>query len=308
MVSGVDLGWLEDYLVLRELGSFTAAAERRNLSQSAFSRRIQALEAWLGVTLVDRSHRPHRLTSVALENDAELHRFLNHLYDLRSQLRGEQARASRLRVAVQHSLSISLFPRLVEDLRHNGFQPAYHLNCANRAECIEMMLRNEVDLLICHETEKLPALIPTNAAMRLVTGRDAMVLVGLPTSDALAGSPPANGQRLPLLTYPQSSFLGQVIWDQVMPQLTACFKVETVCISAFSSALRAMVLAGLGMAWLPRSLVGADIESNRLAALDPDRLHHPLDIAVYGRNPRDGDQDVALWQHLAQIDLGTLMT
>jgi DNA-binding transcriptional LysR family regulator len=299
----VDLGWLEDYLVLREVGSFTAAAERRNLSQPAFSRRIQALEAWLGVTLVDRSCRPHRFTSVAVENDGDLHRFLNQIYDLRSQLRGEQARASRLRVAVQHSLSICLFPRLVEDLRHGGFQPAYHLNCGDRSQCIEMMLRNEADLLICHETEKLPAPIPTSAAIRLLAGRDTMVLAGLPASiDRLAGGPP-----LPLLTYPQSSFFGTIIWEQAMPQLTAAFDVETVCISAFSSALRAMVLSGLGMAWLPMSLIGADIKSNLLAAIQPEKFNHPLDIVAYARHPKGNDQDVAMWQHLGQIDLAALM-
>ncbi|MDQ0391541.1 LysR family transcriptional regulator [Labrys monachus] len=303
----MDLGWLEDYLVLRELGSFTAAAERRNLSQPAFSRRIQALEAWLGVTLVDRSCRPHRFTPVALENDLDLHRFLNQIYDLRSQLRGEQARASRLRVAVQHSLSISLFPRLVESLRHNGFQPAYHLYCGDRSQCIDMMLRNEVDLLICHETDRTPAQIPSATAVRLIAGQDAMILVGLPDSAAFAAGAPAEGRKLALLTYPQSSFFGSVIWEQAMPRLTGRFEVETMCISAFSSALRAMVLAGLGMAWLPRSLVGADIRSGVLAAFDPDGLQHPLDIAIYAHRPRGSDQDVALWQHLAQIDLAALM-
>jgi DNA-binding transcriptional LysR family regulator len=303
----MDLGWLEDYLVLRELGSFTAAAERRNLSQPAFSRRIQALEAWLGVTLVDRTCRPHRFTPVALENDVDLHRFLNHIHDLRSQLRGEQARASRLRVAVQHALSISLFPRLVEDLRHNGFQPAYHLNCGDRSQCVEMLLRNEVDLLICHETAKAPAQIPASTAVRLIAGQDAMILVGLPGVGVLADGAPAGGQKLALLTYPQASFFGTIIWDHVMPQLTSRFEVQTMCISAFSSALRAMVLAGLGMAWLPRSLVGPDIKANVLAALDPESLYHPLDIAVYARHPRGDDQDVALWQHLAQIDLTALM-
>ncbi len=66
----MELGWLEDFLALRELGSFTAAAERRNISQSAFSRRIQSLEDWLGVTLIDRSVRPHRFTPVATETTA----------------------------------------------------------------------------------------------------------------------------------------------------------------------------------------------------------------------------------------------
>jgi DNA-binding transcriptional LysR family regulator len=303
----MDLGWLEDYIALREAGSFTAAAERRNLSQPAFSRRIQALEAWLGVTLVDRTCRPHRFTSVAVENDEDRHRFLNQLYDLRSQLRGEQARASRLKVAVQHSLSICLFPRLVEDLRHNGFQPAYHLNCGDRSQCIDMMLRNEADLLICHETEKSPALIPPSAAVRLLAGRDTMILVGLPSMEGAMGGRLAEGQRIPLLAYPRSSFFGMTLWDQAMPQLTAAFAVETVCISAFSSALRAMVLAGLGMAWLPVSLIGPDIKSNLLVAIEPERFNHPLDIAVYARQLRGGDQDVAMWQHLAQIDLAALV-
>lgn len=303
----MDLGWLEDYLALREVGSFTAAAERRNLSQPAFSRRIQALEAWLGVTLVDRTCRPHRFTPVAVENDGDLHRFLNQLYDLRSQLRGEQTRASRLRVAVQHSLSICLFPRLVEDLRHGGFQPAYHLNCGDRSQCIEMMLRNEADLLICHETEKSPALIPANAAVRLLAGRDTIVLAGLPNAETPSAGNVRPGRPLSLLSYPQSSFFGTIIWDQAMPQLTAAYEVETVCISAFSSALRAMVLAGLGMAWLPRSLIGPDLKSNLLAAIEPEKFNHPLDIVVYARHPKGNEQDVAMWQHLAQIDLAALM-
>jgi DNA-binding transcriptional LysR family regulator len=303
----MDLGWLEDYIALRELGSFTAAAERRNLSQPAFSRRIQALEAWLGVTLVDRTVRPHRLTSVAVENDEDLHRFLNQIYDLRSQLRGEQTRASRLKVAVQHSLSICLFPRLVEDLRHNGFQPAYHLHCGDRSHCVDMMLRNEADLLICHETEKLPARIPASDAVRLLAGRDTMILVGLPPAKGVRADRLVEGQRIPLLAYPRSSFFGMSLWDQTMPQLTAAFEVETVCISTFSSALRAMVLAGLGVAWLPVSLVGPDIKSNLLVAIGPERFNHPLDIAVYARQPRSGDQDIAMWQHLAQIDLATLV-
>jgi DNA-binding transcriptional LysR family regulator len=42
----MDLEWLEDFLALREVGSFTLAAERRNSSQSAFSRRIHAFNRW----------------------------------------------------------------------------------------------------------------------------------------------------------------------------------------------------------------------------------------------------------------------
>jgi len=54
----MDTGWLEDFITLAEEGNFSRAAETRNLSQPAFSRRIRALEEWVGTELVDRdTHR-----------------------------------------------------------------------------------------------------------------------------------------------------------------------------------------------------------------------------------------------------------
>ncbi len=55
--------WLEDFLVLSDLGNFRLAALQRNVSQPAFSRRIQALEAWIKTPLIDRSSHPSQLTA-----------------------------------------------------------------------------------------------------------------------------------------------------------------------------------------------------------------------------------------------------
>ena len=41
---------LEDFLCLTETRSFSRAAADRHIIQSAFSRRIMALEEWLGVS------------------------------------------------------------------------------------------------------------------------------------------------------------------------------------------------------------------------------------------------------------------
>ena len=54
--------WLEDFVSLAETRSFSRSAQLRHVTQPAFSRRIQALEAWAGVDLVDRSSYPTRLT------------------------------------------------------------------------------------------------------------------------------------------------------------------------------------------------------------------------------------------------------
>ena len=58
----MDTKWLEDFVSLAETRSFSRSAQLRHVTQSAFSRRIQSLEAWAGVELVDRSAYPTRLT------------------------------------------------------------------------------------------------------------------------------------------------------------------------------------------------------------------------------------------------------
>lgn len=58
----MDLIWLEDFLALADTRSFSRAAEARGVTQSAFSRRIRALEDWLGAGLVSRDSHPVALT------------------------------------------------------------------------------------------------------------------------------------------------------------------------------------------------------------------------------------------------------
>ena len=58
----MNLIWLEDFLALAATGNFSRAAEDRHSSQPAFSRRIRALEQWVGVDLLDRTTQPAKLT------------------------------------------------------------------------------------------------------------------------------------------------------------------------------------------------------------------------------------------------------
>ena len=53
----MDLDWLKDFLALAELKSFSRAADARNVTQPAFSRRVRALEEWVGTRLFSRGPR-----------------------------------------------------------------------------------------------------------------------------------------------------------------------------------------------------------------------------------------------------------
>jgi DNA-binding transcriptional LysR family regulator len=58
----VELDWLRTFLAVLDRGGFGAAAEQVHRSQSRVSAHIAALERELGVTLIDRSRRPARVT------------------------------------------------------------------------------------------------------------------------------------------------------------------------------------------------------------------------------------------------------
>jgi DNA-binding transcriptional LysR family regulator len=62
----MDLDWLKDFSALAELKSFSRAADARNVTQPAFSRRIRALEDWIGTPLFLRGAQGASLTRAGI--------------------------------------------------------------------------------------------------------------------------------------------------------------------------------------------------------------------------------------------------
>ena len=87
----MDTKWLEDFVSLADTNSFSRSAQLRHVTQPAFSRRIQALEAWAGVALVDRRSYPTRLTPAGAAFYAQAVEILQSLQSSRAQLRNPQA-------------------------------------------------------------------------------------------------------------------------------------------------------------------------------------------------------------------------
>lgn len=79
--------WLEDFVSLAETRSFSRSAQLRHVTQPAFSRRIQSLEAWAGTDLVDRSSYPTQLTPAGEILLTQALDFLQSLQNMRVLLR-----------------------------------------------------------------------------------------------------------------------------------------------------------------------------------------------------------------------------
>lgn len=87
----MDTKWLEDFVSLAETRSFSRSAQLRHVTQSAFSRRIQSLEAWAGASLVDRSAYPTQLTPAGATLYARALDILQSLQSSRTALRSTAA-------------------------------------------------------------------------------------------------------------------------------------------------------------------------------------------------------------------------
>ena len=104
----MNLSWLEDFLALAASGSFSRAAEERHMTQPAFSRRIRALEEWLGTELFDRSSQPARLTAAGEWFRDTAHDLVARVARVPGEARTvAQAHSTTLRFAATHALSFT---------------------------------------------------------------------------------------------------------------------------------------------------------------------------------------------------------
>ncbi|HEX7650365.1 MAG TPA: LysR family transcriptional regulator [Noviherbaspirillum sp.] len=81
MSMNFDLADLRAFVAVAELNSFRAAAESIHLSQPALSRRVEKLEAALGIRLFDRTTRSVSLTAVGRDFSKKARALLDDLED-----------------------------------------------------------------------------------------------------------------------------------------------------------------------------------------------------------------------------------
>lgn len=279
----MELKWLDDYLALIETGSFSAAAEKRHVSQPAFSRRIQQLEDWLGVSLIDRSRKPLRFTPLAAKHEADFRSLATQIYEFQVTLRSDANQSPGLVMAAQHSLAAWYLPTFLEELRSLMPDQRFRIRSENRDESVALLARGHADILLTYETRQTQSDVPPQLATCCQLGEDALVLVA---SARLCQSEDfMNPKRpLPLLCFPPESFFGQAIRTHALPELMHARLVTIQCVSEFSLGLREMALIHQGAAWLPRNLIAQDLQMGKLREVDSVGGEVPLRIVAYFSN------------------------
>lgn len=239
---------LQVFLALAEEKSFTRAAAKCHLSQSAFSSRIRLLETGLGTTLFDRTTR-----SVELTNDGRLFEIsAQQLYKEFSEiLENFQDHAARrkgsVKIATLPSLCSSWLPTVLANFRASYPGIEFMVIDDLSEICLDLLRSGQVDLAINSMMSTVDDLQATPI------GTDQFHLV-CPTGHPLLKARHISAEELvkhPFILQSRHSSVRQHIEFAVRP-LTLRTSMEV----HYMATIAGMVGAGLGLSIVPGLSLG----------------------------------------------------
>ena len=258
-------GDLNDYAYFAEVvahGGFAAAGRALREPKSKLSRRIAALEARLGVRLIERSSRRFRVTEIG-QGFYERCRSDRHGCGAGGSVgvrgAGRAARRCSLQLPDRHGRgAIVHFRRL-----HEGFPKAkLQVVAVDRAVGL---IDERIDVAV-----RVRAALDTDAALTMRTlGRSSRILVAAPTlaASCTVGDVAALSGLPTLATTDQ---MGEIVWEFSGPDgelRSIRHEPRMTCVDF--QALRDAAVTGLGVALLPDHTCRGELASGRLVHVFP---------------------------------------
>jgi len=294
----VDLKLFEDFLALADCRNFSKAAAFRNSTQSAFSRRIQLLEAWAGGDLIDRKASPLGLTpagdamvELAIENVRAIKHGREEIAAISSKS------ISTISFAVTYSLSLKFFPRWMHEIETKLGRSSIRLMSYDGERCREAVSRGDCHFMISHYQSRLGHDFEKSRLKSLVLATDTLIPVMTGNSErqllSLNGSP---GQpRIPYLKYTTGSFMGRTL-DLFLETLESPPDLETRFETSVAEGMKGMIVEGHGLGWLPKSLINGELEAGQLVRVGPASWDLDFEVRIFRPTTRLPKSAELLWQ------------
>lgn len=313
-MDAMETKWLEDFLSMAETLSFSKSARLRHVTQPAFSRRIQALENWLGAELIDRTSYPAKLTPAGQAFLVHAREMLEYSTYSRSVLRGKTTDfQAMITFAMPHTLSMMFFPKWLTEVERRAGKIPIKVEAGNTHDVVMQLVEGNCDILMCYHHPYQSIELDNERYEMLVIGKEPL----RPYSKAGAEGVPLHclpgtvEKPVPFLSYAPNTAFARTV-EKFISEDGRPVYLSRRCEGDLALALKMMAVHGHGVAWLPQSAVADDVESGALAlALDPSSPNRPdgQDIAWSGsmeiRIYRDRESRRALvdrvWNHLVRI-------
>jgi DNA-binding transcriptional LysR family regulator len=294
----MELAWLDDFIELAERLNFSRAAEARHVTQPAFSRRIQALEAWIGTPLFARTTHGVTLTAAGAHLRSRADAMARDIRQLRSETLEVAGReTASLSFTATHALSFTFFPKWIRDQERASPLGTINLISDSMTACEQIMLRGRAQFLLCHAHRDSPNRLENASFSSAVIGKDVLIPLSAPDTRgaALWSLDQSAKVPIPYLAYSAESGLGRIVGSRRAAKSGA---LDAVFTSHLAATLHSLALARRGIAWLPQSLAQDDLDSGRLIAAGGKAWRIPVEIRLFRANAHQGRAAEALWARL----------
>nr|WP_253283596.1 MULTISPECIES: LysR family transcriptional regulator [Ruegeria] len=292
------MNWLRDFECLARTLNFTRASDERNITQSAFSRRIKALESWVGLPLVNRATYPVQLTEAGKQFLPVAQAAISQLSESRQSLRDADRGDSRfIRFSVLHTIAVNFLATRIEELQKQIPDLRTRVLSDSLSTCCDLLVEGAVDILLCYYHHTVSPMIDETAFERKDLLKDRLIPVAAAQPVRALGWDLSrqDGPPIPYLAYDRSSFLGMVVENTVdrKPQNT-----ETIYVDSLVETIKRRLMTGSGFAWMPETSISAELDQGLLVPIGDDAWCATLTISAFS-NPASLDQIAhQLWQRL----------
>jgi DNA-binding transcriptional LysR family regulator len=253
----MNLRFIEAFVWVARLRSFTAAAEKLHATQAAISARIATLETDFGVKLFERDKRTVTLTN----SGEELLKYAEELLGMSARMReavsDRAAYGGFIALGVIEPVVLTWLPELLEALRRQFPKVRVEIHSYPTTHLHDELLRGNLALALTAEAIANPAIENSS-----ICGFQ-MGWIIAPTA---RGDPPLSDvellDRLPILTFMRNS----LVYRDVVAKLGTYCVGRINPMSSNSPAL-ALVKAGYGLATLPLATIASELQSGALIGL-----------------------------------------
>lgn len=269
----MDIDTLKSLVAVKETGSFSKAAYKLCISQSAVSKRIKQLEENLGVLLFDRQSPILELT------DAGKIVYKNSILimDSYSKLRKELVnlcKRSKINFCCTPSFGTRYIPRITHDFMNlHPVITNYNFSLANIEKIMEGLRDNSFQLAVVEHCDILP--FKGKILENLIN--DTLILTGSPSLGLPHGQAQIE-QLFPFNLYIRSS--GCCSRQTLEANLTTLgFSVENfnkVLVYDDLNMIIQLILAGSGIAYLARNVVQDYIDEGKLVRISIPQFEQVL--------------------------------
>lgn len=292
----MDTRWLQDFVCLGRTLNFSRAAEERNITQSAFSRRIKSLENWLGVPLILRSTFPVRLTDAGAQFLPVAQETVNRLTDTRQDIRGIYfGGAAFQRIAVLHTISLNFLTYRLGELEPELPNLRVRVFSDFLTSCCQLFSDGTCDFLLCYRHNNGAPFFDEE----LVARKDIGVERFSPVAEANAARERGwdlsarTPKKIPYLSYDPSSYLGTIV-DQLIGNRTP--PLELCYMDPHAESLKRHTLAGKGVAWLSERVVADELEDGRLIRVGGPEWQTDLTLTLFCASERLDKAGQLFWE------------